>query len=334
MIRLIGVELTRARWRRAVLVLLIAMIVAPVGLGVITILDQQPSSADAYAEAEAQAAKEAERPRVRKEIEACIADPEGYGVGPADDPEVLCEEWYAPQPEWYLDYNALDLATVRQDAGLAVAVLVALIALLIGTTYIGHDWNTGSMSNQLIFESRRGRVWAAKAVAITLVTGATAIVGTSLFWLLLASRFWAADIPIADGVLLDGLQHGWRGAAVAGFAGLIGFALTMLSRSTVFTLGVLFAVAVAGSILTNLLFDDPGPIDPSINVAAVINHDWDYYVNVPEYCWDGSELTEEMRASCAEERTRDFGDGVLYLGVLGAVVCAASVLSYRRRDVP
>ncbi|WP_340538186.1 ABC transporter permease subunit [Nocardioides sp. GXZ039] len=334
MIRLIGVELTRARWRRAVLVLLITMIVAPVGLGVITILDQQPASADAYAQAEAKAAKEAERPRVKKEIAACLADPEGYGVGPADDPEVLCEEWYAPQPEWYLDYNALDLDAARGDAGLAVAVIVALLALLVGTTFIGHDWNTGSMSNQLIFESRRGRVWAAKAVAVTLVTGVIALVGTSLFWLILAARFWSADAEIPDGALLDGLQHGWRGAAVAGFAGLIGFALTMLSRSTVFTLGVLFGVAVAGSILINLLFDDPGPIDPSINVAAVINHDWDYYVQTPEYCWDGSEVTEDMQADCSEERTRDFGDGVLYLGVLGGAICAASVLSYRRRDVP
>ena len=27
--------------------------------------------------------------------------------------------------------------------------------LLVGTTFAGHDWNTGSMSNQLLFEPRR-----------------------------------------------------------------------------------------------------------------------------------------------------------------------------------
>ena len=40
---------------------------------------------------------------------------------------------------------------------------VTLLMLLAGTTFAGHDWNTGSMSNQLLFEPRRARVWVAKA---------------------------------------------------------------------------------------------------------------------------------------------------------------------------
>ena len=43
--------------------------------------------------------------------------------------------------------------------------------LLLGTTFAGHDWNTGSMSNQLLFEPRRERVWLAKALAVGMLTG-------------------------------------------------------------------------------------------------------------------------------------------------------------------
>ena len=50
----------------------------------------------------------------------------------------------------------------EQGSGLAVVVVVSLLLVLAGTTFAGHDWNSGSMSNQLLFEPRRARVWVAK----------------------------------------------------------------------------------------------------------------------------------------------------------------------------
>ena len=46
-------------------------------------------------------------------------------------------------------------------------MLVTLVMLLAGTTFAGHDWNTGSMGNQLLFEPRRARVWGAKLAAVS-----------------------------------------------------------------------------------------------------------------------------------------------------------------------
>ena len=51
--------------------------------------------------------------------------------------------------------------TSAKGSGLAV-VVSHLLLVLVGTTFVGHDWNSGSMSNQLLFEPRRLRVWAAK----------------------------------------------------------------------------------------------------------------------------------------------------------------------------
>ncbi|MDO9454492.1 hypothetical protein [Nocardioides sp.] len=335
MIRLIGVELTRLRWRRAVLLMLAAMLVVPVVIAVIALVDQQPLGPDAYAQAEQQAAEEAKQPYVQEGLQACLDDPVDFGVAPGEDAEQVCRDYNVPTADQFLDYNPLDLAQARDDSGLAVAVIVGLIALLVGTTFAGHDWNTGSMSNQLLFETRRVRVWSAKAVAVVLVTGVVAAIGSTVFWLMIAARFWLDDLVIPDGVLLDSLQQGWRGAGVAALGALGGFALTMLSRSTVFTLGVLFGVSVAGGILISLLVDDPGWIDPTVNAAAVIEDGKLYYVDVPESCYaDASGSYATSDSDCFGEKTRSLGDGLIYLGLLSAAISGASVASYRRRDVP
>ncbi len=111
-----------------------------------------------------------------------------------------------------------------------------------------------------------------------------------------------------------------------------GYAITMLSRSTVFTLGLLFGVSVAGGIVIGVFVDDPGWVDPTVNVAAVIQDGSTYYVEVPESCYESVEFQES--GACASERTRSLGDGLIYLGALGAVIVTGSTLSFRRRDVP
>lgn len=333
MIRLLGVELTRLRCRRAVLVLLAAMVAVPVLIGVITLVDQQPLGPDAYEQAQVLADEEAEQPYVQQGIDDCVRYADDYGIT-GDDAEVLaaCTDMNTPTADQFVDYNPLDLATARTDSGLAVAVVVGMLALLVGATFAGHDWNTGSMSNQLLFEPRRERVWVAKAAAVVIGTGVVALVGSTVFWLMLAARFWVDDLAIPDGVLLDSLQQGWRGAGVAALGGLGGYAITMLSRSTVFTIGLLFGVAVAGAILLGLVVDDRGPVDPTINAQAVIQDGVGYFVDVPESCY--TEMTSEPREECIDQKRRSLGGGLLYLGVLTVVATGASVASYRRRDVP
>ncbi|MEO9325270.1 hypothetical protein ABFT23_17385 [Nocardioides sp. C4-1] len=333
MMRLLGVELTRLRCRRAVLVLLVAMLALPVVIGVITLVDQEPLGPDAYEQAEVLAAEEARQPYVQQGIDDCVRYADEYGItGP--DAEVLeqCTSMNTPTADQFVDYDPLDLATARDDGGLAVAVVLGMLAMLVGATFAGHDWNTGSMSNQLLFEPRRGRVWTAKALAVVLGTGTVALVASTVFWLMLAARFWVDDIAIPDGVLLDSLQQGWRGAGVAAAGALGGYAITMLSRSTVFTIGLLFGVAVAGAILLGLLVDDRGPVDPAINAQAVIQDGTDYFVPVPESCY--TEMSAEPRPECVEQRRRSLNGGLLHLGLLTVVATGASVVSFRRRDVP
>lgn len=164
-----------------------------------------------------------------------------------------------------------------------------------------------------------------KAMAVSTVVAVASTVGVTGFWLTLAARFWSANVPLVDGILTGSLHEGWRGAGLAVAAAWIGFAITMLSRSTVFTLGLLLGLSLAGSVLIGALFSDPGWVDPTINAKAVIQDDTTYYVD---------ETTCSLAGDCDYTRTRSAWGGLAYLSGLTAALTVASIGSFRRRDVP
>lgn len=330
-LRLTRVELSRLLHRRAVLLILAAAVVVPTVIGIAVTLDTKPPSPDALADAEAQVEAERTSPEFKQMLRECVKTPASWSINAepgSADAEQQCLEQNEPQLEWFLSNAQLDLAEQRDDgSGLAVALILGIGMMLLGTTFTGHDWSSGSVSNQLLFEPRRMRVWWAKAVVVTVVAFMASAVVMSGFWLALDATASSRDLPSGSGLLLDCLQMGWRTALVAALAALLGFAFTMLFRSTVATLGILFGVALAGGVVLGVL----GVSDrwnPAINVAAVITDNTTYYVEVP--CQgeidDGS--------ICSEERKLSMAGGAGFLGTAVVAAGALSLLSFRRRDVP
>jgi hypothetical protein len=331
MTRLLRVELTRLRWRRAVLLLLALAVVVPTVVFGAIVWNTRPVSAAELERVEQQVRKEAEAPRVQRELERCVAKPRQYGVRGSMDVRTACEDLVLPQVEWYTNRPALDLDSQRRESGLAVVVVLTMLLVLIGTTFVGHDWNSGSMSNQLLFEPRRVRVWAAKGAVVLLIGLVVAGLVLGAYW---TGLWWVADhrgIEIADGTMREAYQQALRGALLAGFAGLGGYALTMLFRSTVATLGVLFAVAIAGPLLITMLgFPGHQRLLPQNNVAAVL--------------FEGARFTDYNRSDCFSDNGRGPADrcvveistagGSGYFGGLLLLAGVPSLLSFRRRDVP
>ncbi len=73
--------------------------------------------------------------------------------------------------DWFLPRPPLDLAEENRGPGALWWSCWPRWRVLVGATFGGADWASGSMSNQLLFVPRRLRVWTAKAVAVVL--GAT-----------------------------------------------------------------------------------------------------------------------------------------------------------------
>ncbi|GAA4824150.1 hypothetical protein ACFQ0K_17330 [Nocardioides caeni] len=334
--RLLRTELARLLHRRAILLLAAAAIIVPTIIGVVLVIDTLPPSDAEIAEAERNVELDIANGYVKDNIEECIADPQGWAGYPSDlsDAEVeeRCLADFTPTVDQYLYSPQLDLANERDaGTGIAVTLIVAMAMMLLGTTFTGHDWASGSVSNQLLFETRRHRVWAAKAIVVSGFALVLAAVVLSTYWLVLGAVARSRD-RLGDGVLMDCLQMGWRAALLAGIAALLGFALTMLFRSTVATLGILFGIALAGGILLAALGVE-GRWNPAYNVAAVITDGTTYYAEVE--C--SPKEIEEMGGDygyCTEEREVTLAQGVGFLGTAVVAAGAVSLLSFRRRDVP
>ena len=316
-------ELTRLRWRRAVLLLLVGAVVLPALLLAGTAWNTRPvSEADVDAILSDRYARE--------EVDRCERRPERY-LGDAEVADAsACRALVAG---WYGGRSPLDVAGERTGTLVAASTVVLLLLLLLGTTFVGHDWNTGSMSNQLLFEPRRVRVWATKATAVTLLALLVAAAVLAAYWTGLLALASARDLAVPDAVRTDGYQQVGRTAVLAGGTALGGFALTMLFRSTVATVGVVFALAVASGALLGIIGEGSGRWTPPLNVLAVVQGGTTYYdeSSLPPECFTGRGVPD---GGCDGTQVITAADGGVYLGSFLALAVAGSVASFRRRDVP
>ena len=334
--RLLGVELTRVRWRRACLVLLVASVLVPAVIWIGTVWGTRP-----YSDAEVQRATEQAQaqPGYDREVRRCERKPEQFlppeqlPVDVPDDQAQVADRCQQLVTQWWtgLYREPLDLRRELDGSGTGIAVVMAGLLMLLGATFVGADWASGSMSNQLLFEPRRLRVYAAKAGAVVVTGLLLGLAVGAAWWLGLAGVARARDLPVADGVTGDIVWQVVRGALLVAGAGLAGLATTMLFRSTVATLGILFAVVVAGTFLIAVLpFEAPERWMPHLNVAAWIGDGATYFTDGAQTCVDDG--TGMM--VCSGERLLTAGAGATYLLSVLGLVAAGSLATFTRRDIP
>ncbi|MGZ5399493.1 MAG: hypothetical protein ACXWDL_13340 [Nocardioides sp.] len=328
MIRLLGVEVTRLRWRRAVVVLLAGCALVTVVVFAGTAWSTRPVSEADLREAQAQVDRDLASGGFQRDIERCKRRPARYGVGDATQ----CREMMGPQVEWYVSRAELRVGDAFRSSGLGVITILMGLLMLVGTTFAGADWNSGSMSNQLLFEPRRARIWLAKAAAVFAVAVLTSAALLGAFGGALGLLAQARDIEVPPGVTGWIVASSGRAALLIGAAAVGAYAITMLFRSTVFTLGAMFAVVVGATIVLALIGVSEAWF-PNKNLGAVIWNGTRYYIDPPAICFQG-DGRPPRGLDCNGFARLDLWTGVRNLGVLLAASVAVSVWSFRRRDVP
>jgi hypothetical protein len=322
--RLILVELSRFRSRRAIALMLLAAVLLATLMAATTLWDTRPVNPADVARAEAQVERDMSSRWFKKDLARCEKDPENFiGTGStAED----CAEMMTPRVEWYLERSPLSLENVSNDAGTGLLLLLAGIMVIIGTTFAGADWASGSMSNQLLFEPRRSKVWVAKGAAVLIGTLAASALIMTAFW---ATMFIAADARgISTGATVQESIRALtgRGVLLAGLGAVGAYALTMLLRHTVGTVAVLFAYAVGGTaVIAALPFSGVGRWSVGNNVFAWLQDGYEFY--------DDS-ISCSPGGACDQMVNLTLGQGATYLGVFLGLVLVASLLLFRRRDIP
>lgn len=328
MTRLLRLELTRLRWRRAVVVLLVGCALVAVVIFAGTAWSTRPVSAEELRQAQVQVDRDLEQGPYQREIRRCEKDPGQYGVPRAE----LCRQRVGPQVDWYVSRNQLGLREAVRGPGLGVITLLMGLLMLVGTTFAGADWNSGSMSNQLLFEPRRLRVWLAKAGAVLLLALTTSALLLAGFWGAMALLARSRGIDVRPDVPELIAASSGRAVLVIAAAAVGAYAITMLVRSTVFTLGAMFAVVVGATLLLALVGVSEAWF-PNKNLGAVIWNGTSYYVEPPPGCFTPSGRPAEG-LDCDSMRRLGLWTGVRNLGVLLGAAVALSMWSFRRRDVP
>ena len=197
--RLLAVELNRFRSRRAIALLMLAAAVLAVVLAGVTAWNTRPLTQEDRTDAAAQADLEGQKPEIQQEVRACRAAPTDF-LGPVGDRRRVRGRT-GPGPRRLLPARRAQPGAQRcppAGLGLPLAVVVVSLMVIAGCTFVGADWASGSMTNQLLFVPRRTRVWLAKAGAVDARLRRRRPGGRSpRFWLILALVAQARDIDDA-----------------------------------------------------------------------------------------------------------------------------------------
>jgi hypothetical protein len=174
---------------------------------------------------------------------------ENFDIPAGTDPEDFCGPEQTRddiQLEWYLDKAPFDFVSSGADGALAFAGISAVVAALIGATWIGAEWSTRSLVALLFWVPRRMQVMTAKLVVLA---GASALLGVvaQAGWLGMSGILRATvglDRAVPDGFWSDLLQTQARGVLLTVIAALLAFGLTNLVRNTGAALGIAFVYLV------------------------------------------------------------------------------------------
>jgi ABC-2 type transport system permease protein len=325
--RLARVEITRLRWRRAVLVLVPIAVLTPLAMLLVWTLTTQPPSAADRERAEAQVAAEIESPRVQRRMDHCLRrTEERRDELTAAQVQQRCERRVYPDVEWYLPYNTMQPREAVVGYAPAVALLVAVVLGLSAMTYAGADWASGSMSNQLLFNPRRPQLFAAKLVAIGVWAVVVTVVVFALWWGCFALVAATRDLDWRAAWTSEAWWLAVRSVVLSAIVATGCFALTMLVRHTVAALGVaLGVVGISLMFIHGLELDSLAPLSFVWNTGGILA-DGVRYVTVD---WDA----EAGRDRLVRHVVGPY-QGFAFYGALWAVVTAGAAAAFRRRDVP
>ncbi|MDQ5875019.1 MAG: ABC transporter permease [Actinomycetota bacterium] len=231
MIRLLAAELYRM-WSRRLLRVLGALVMVAMVVGAAITFVQSNRDIGALR-------RQAEVER-RRTIQSCVRgefDQPGQNSN-GGNRQRRCEriigEYEVPDPRFqYVDLQPILLGT---------SPLLAILCLLLGASFVGAEWQKGTITTALTWEPRRVRLLATKFAAIALV-GAAFVV---LMHLVLAAVMGVVAV-LAGGT--EGVNATWaretaafsmRVAAVGGLTAVVGCAIATVGRNTTAALGAAF----------------------------------------------------------------------------------------------
>lgn len=266
----------------------------------------------------------------------CLEDPE-QATGGGEVPDgMTVEEFCGPAPtaadipiDQFVSKAPFDFASEGTGGAVGFAAAAAVVAFLVGATWIGAEWSSRSLVALLFWVPRRLQVMGTKLAVLLLaaaVFGALAQAG----WLAMSGILRVlvgTDGPMPDGFWGELLAVQGRSVLLTAFAAALGFGLANLTRNTGAALGVGFVYFAVVETAVRILRPSWQPWLISNDAAALVAPGG---LRIPDY----ENLTTGPGG---------FGEPTIYvvtnlqaaitLTAVAAVVIGVGVLLFTRRDI-
>jgi hypothetical protein len=261
-VNLVRAELRRlsmrrfTRWMLLFVVLVLGAVVAIIAANNRAHTPEELERARALGERELQAQER----WMEEEIEACERAQQAGDALQQEYPED-CEEirlWYQQDSDMIVEQFLPPTFHFRSEFGNLITAftgVLALLAFIVGASFVGAEWRSGGMTNLLLWRPRRLGVLSAKlGTLLGALTGLVVLLGalwTAALWLV-ASYRGITDTMTSGAWQSFGLT-GLRGLTLVLVAGAVGFALASIGRHTATALGAAIAAFVVGFVAMSVL---------------------------------------------------------------------------------
>jgi len=239
-------RLTKRRFTK-LFILGLVLILAAVAVGMF--FTNEKVGPEQIASAQAQARQEYQRSadQFKQDLASCEA---AQGTPQATRWPPNCEGMVEPTPDqfeaqWFMPPTF----TFREsfpDMATTLAALLALVAFIVGASFVGAEWSSGGMMNLLLWRPRRLLVLSTKLAALlvffTALTVVFSAIWTGVFYGIAEAR--GSTAGMTSGAWQSIALMELRGLALVLVAGAVGFGLASLGRHTAMALGVTIGVVI------------------------------------------------------------------------------------------
>ena len=233
-------RLTKRRFTRLFLIG-VTLILGAVAAGMF--FTNQKVGPEQIASAQADARRDYEQAKVRfaQDVADCRA---AQGTPRAEQWPPNCEGMVEPTPDsfqaqWYMP-PTFDFRENFPDMVTTLAALLALVAFIVGASFVGAEWSSGGMMNLLLWRPQRLRVLGTKLAALLVFLTALTVVFSAIWTGLFVgiAEMRGSTDSMTPGAWQSIALMELRGLALVVVAAALGFGLASLGRHTAMALGV------------------------------------------------------------------------------------------------
>ena len=237
-----------------------------------------------------------------------------------------CSAITHPVAEDLIRYRSFSFRDQMPGRAVGIAALLTVVGYLVAASFVGAEWQHGTMAGLLLWEPRRVRVFVAKLLA--LFTGLT-LAGTVTYAVAYAAHWFVADLRgdstgVTAGFWTSLGLTAVRGVALTLAVAACGFAIAYAVRLSAAALGAAVAYLVGAEV--------------GLRLWSQESQRWLLSENITAWMDRGTRITLFHCGSAgdvctARVLTLSMWQGGAYLGGLALVLAVVAAVLFARRDV-